>query len=212
MTDTIEDLLTELETLGEALVAALAPTGDEEEVAYMTPIEPASEQQLQAAETAAGMTFPDDYRAFLKRGFKAFEATFEDEDADDGHDFATGGIDFVSPDIIVRDIADFRGMSDLYDESDREVWLLENGVPISFQEPHFVVSERGVHMMLYDGEADVSPIASSFTEFMRHWGAAGFFKTHSFKLYWGAMSPHLAPTIPVEDNKWLTYHRALYAY
>ncbi|MFB6373996.1 MAG: hypothetical protein ABEN55_12990, partial [Bradymonadaceae bacterium] len=154
-------------------------------------------------ESAAGLSLPDDYAAALRRGFSWPETHFEDEQAAEGEDHASVGFDFLEADIVVRQLDLFESLADLH-EGDVG-WVYENSVPISFSEPNLAVSERGVHLMLSDGEPDPTPITDSFTEFMRHWLAAGCFSSHSFALYRRRIGDLMPADIPPSDNRWLQY-------
>ena len=196
----IEQTLSEIETFFTRAAQLDGIEAHEEE------IEPASDDAIAALEKKFDLTVPDDVRRFWKRGLKWRSLSV----GKGGDGFATAGFDWLSLDILERDLPDFRALADNYDPGTAERALLEKGFPLSYSEPQIVWDPRGGIVHFSTRNDLLPPITRSFAEFLEHWLAAGCFESHAVTKYLPKVQ-HLVPgRIPPERNLWIAHYKATF--
>ena len=121
--------------------------------------------------------------------------------------FAGIGFDFLSADKIASHTAMLRKVADdtIEDEADEHAALIRRSVAVTYEEPELVVAPEGVYQFSYRNP--VFRIASSWTEFLGHWIAAGCFASHSFDGLWSKVKPLVSTDIAPSKNVWVRAYR-----
>ena len=202
---TIEDLASEIERFVERAATAegIKSSGEED-------LEPATEEDIAAFLETHQLTVPDDVRRFWRRGLKYSDLSLAGGHSS-GDTFASAGFDWLSLDILERDLSMFRGLAKHHDEGSDERRLYEQGLPLSYSEPQMVLDPRGGISHVHSANPLRPPITSSLTEFLEHWLESGCFTSHRLSLYFPKIQ-HLVPgRIPPEKNLWMTYYKNAFA-
>jgi hypothetical protein len=200
--------------LAEAFYAKL--DGDDVRDETLAPMTPA---QIAKIEQAVGVSVPDEVKAFWLRGFKQKKFSVE------APAFGTAGIDFLGAPHVARNTTVMRELELELDEDEDEdeddeesvmARLHREGVALSHSEPHFVVdcgkeTPGAIYRVLYDGTPLDVPVATSLTELLEHWLAAGCFTSHDYPSVWKRVKDHVPPlAIPAKNNKWLRFYDRQY--
>jgi hypothetical protein len=196
----IEKTLSEIERFFER-AAKVDGIGGYEEV-----VEPATDAAIEALVAKFELALPDDVRRFWRRGLK-----YRSLSLDEGGSHASAGFDWLSVDLLDRDLPDFRALAENYDSDTAERALLEKGIPLSFSEPQIVWDPRGGIVHFSTRNDLTPPITRSFAEFLEHWLEAGCFSSHAVTKYLPKVQ-HLVPgRIPPENNVWIAYYTKVFA-
>ena len=197
----IEDLASEVEQFVER-----ASKVDGIEAGYEEEIEPASDEGVAAFLEKHKLTVPDDVRRFWRRGLKYRELSLAGSHAS-GETFASAGFDWLSLDILERDLSMFRDLAENYEDGSDHKRLYEQGLPLSYSEPQIVLDPRGGIAHVHSANPLMPPIANSLTVFLEHWLESGCFSSHRLSLYFPKIQ-HLVPgRFPPEKNLWMTYYK-----
>lgn len=179
---------------------------------YLDEYEPADSEKIALLEQHVGK-LPDELLYFWQHLPFVLNGNITNPIEEDDIYF---GFDFYKIDFILRDLPDFRAHTQYLDKENDGflIQLHEQGIPLSFEEPHLVyfLPNGKIYLRLYDGNSPLEPIADSFTEFFEHYLASGCFRSHVFEYYWGLVKDIVPIQIPLEENKWINFYKKLYNY
>lgn len=137
--------------------------------------------------------------AFYARGLRACSASIDEP-------FATLGFEFLSAETVIKHTKMLRNAADENaeddDEEDEHAEVIRHGVALTLEEPELVLSDGVIYHFSFRNP--VLRVASSSSEFLEHYLAAGCFHSHSFKTLWNIVGPLVPTDIPVDKNVWVS--------
>jgi hypothetical protein len=178
-----------------AKVAALE-TSDED-------LDPASDDEIARVEKKHGFQAPDELRRFWRRGFKQVELSTSDK----GDGFATAGFDWLTLELLDRDLPMFRGLAQHYPEGDPEKRLLQVGIPLTYSPPQVVWDPDGGIVHYSTRNPLLPPITPTLSAFLEHWLEAGCFGSHALSAYLPLVEGLVPGRIPQSENRWIAHYR-----
>jgi hypothetical protein len=157
-------------------------------------LKPSSLTAIAAVERKLGLTLPDDVKAFLRRGLKGVEGSIQEP-------FASIGFDFLDARQTIEHTRMLREVAADLPDGDAHARVIRSGIALTHEEPELVFSRNALYHFSFRNP--LLKIAGSFSEFLRHYLAAGCFSTHDFCALWKVVSPHVPIAIPPAKNVWV---------
>jgi hypothetical protein len=161
-------------------------------------LRPQKPSAIDAAEKKLGAPFPADVRAFLQRGLRHPHGGTDDEPA------GLLGFDFLPADKVVKITVILRQAAG-GDPGGPHAALVHRGVALTWSEPQLLVASGGVYHFSYRNP--VLRVASSWSDFLASWLAAGCFSSHAFAALWKKVGPVSASDVPPGRNPWVKAYR-----
>ena len=161
-------------------------------------LRPSLPAAIAAVERGLSLTLPSDVKAFLARGLRGVQGSLEEP-------FATVGFDFLSAKKMLEHTRMLRKVVEKNDDDDEHARVIRQGVALTASEPELVLSGGAIYHFSFRNP--LLKVASSFSELMEHYVAAGCFSSHAFPALWKVVSRHVPLSIPPAKNVWISAYK-----